>query len=240
LFFWDGRATSLEEQALMPVIDPIEMHNTWPEAITSLQNTGNYPGLFNDAFGTDIIDSILVSKALAQFERTLISGNSPYDKKIAGNPSTYSISEQELIIIGEGVFNSESKGGCFHCHGNKYSPLFYDNLFHNNGLDVFPTDSGQAAITGNIADMGKFKTPTVRNLLFTAPYMHDGRFNTIEEVVNHYNTGIKKSIFLDPEIHIDSNGGPLLTQYEVKALAFFLKTLTDSSFITNPDFQDPN
>lgn len=239
-FFWDGRSATLEEQALMPVIDPVEMHNTWPNAVASLQATDNYPILFKAAFGTDQIDSTLVAKALAQFERTMLSGNSPFDKFLRGEPTGYTEAEKNKMFIGYGIFTSEEKGDCFHCHGDEGNVLFTDNDFHNNGLDAMPADPGYAKVTGDPNDHGKFKTPSLRNLVFTAPYMHDGRFETLEQVINHYSIGLQHSPTIDPLMKNVDNGGVNLTPTEKDQLLFFLKSLTDSSFITNPAYQDPN
>ena len=134
--FWDGRANSLESQAFGPVVNPIEMHNTWPDAVASLQNDLLYPGLFKVAFGTELIDSILVSKALSQFERTLLSGNSPFDKYLRNQPTGMTEQEEFEMYQGFALFMDETKGDCFHCHGSDANPLWTDNIFHNNGLDT--------------------------------------------------------------------------------------------------------
>ncbi|MFK8036803.1 MAG: cytochrome-c peroxidase [Crocinitomicaceae bacterium] len=236
--FWDGRSKTLEEQALDPVTNPIEMHNTWEAAVAALQATTDYPLLFKAAFGTEIIDSLLVAKALAQFERTLISGNSPYDKYLRGEPTGYSPGDDFKMKAGYGIFIEESKGDCFHCHGDDFNVLFTDNMFHNNGLDVMPLDSGLAAITGDMSDMGQFKTPSIRNLIYTAPYMHDGRFETLEQVVEHYSAGLQPSPYIDPLMKNVDDGGVNLSSTEKEYLVFFLKSLSDESFITNPDFQE--
>lgn len=239
-FFWDGRSPTLEAQALDPVTNPIEMHHTWPGAVVALQATNKYPLLFKAAFGTDIIDSILVAKAIAQFERTLISGNSPFDKYLRGEPTGYSEVDKIKMVQGYGLFVSEDKGDCFHCHGDEFNTLFTDNIFHNNGLDAMPQDPGLASVTGDPNDHGLFKTPSIRNLLFTAPYMHDGRFKTIGQVVNHYSIGLESSPTIDPLMKNVGNGGVNLNPTERGQLIFFLESLSDSSFITNPDFQKPS
>ena len=233
-FFWDGRAYSLENQAFGPVTDPVEMHNTWPNAVAALQMSSEYPGLFEAAFGTSTIDSVLVAKAIAQFERTLISGDSKFDKYLRG----------ELVLSasefnGFNIFMSENGGDCFHCHGSAANPLWTDNLFHNNGLDLAPVDPGLAGVTGDPNDHGKFRTPSLRNLVFTAPYMHDGRFSTIDDVIEHYSSGVVVSPTIDPLMQHSSTGGVGLSAIEKQDLKAFLLTLTDSSFVTNPDFQAP-
>ena len=234
-FFWDGRAFSLENQALEPVKNPIEMHNTWIFAMESLQKNSEYPELFFNAFGTSKIDSMLVTNALAQFERTLISGNSRFDKHLQ-NKITLTDSE----LNGFDIFMSETKGDCFHCHGNANNPLWTDNIFHNNGLDAVFTDLGLGKITGDPADNGKFKTPSLRNLKFTAPYMHDGRFQTLDQVINHYSEGLVNSPTIDPLMKAVNRGGVQLSESEKIDLKNFLLSLSDDEFINNPEFNNPN
>jgi len=233
-FFWDGRAFSLEKQALIPVVDPIEMHGNWTENVLKLQNHADYPELFEKAFETSIIDSILVVKAIAQFERTLISANSIFDKHLLGE---ITLTPQELN--GFNIFMDETKGDCFHCHGNANNPLWTDNIFHNNGLDAIITDLGLGKFTGNPADNGKFKSPSIRNLKFTAPYMHDGRFATLDEVINHYSEGLQKSPTIDPLMKAVNNGGVQLSTSEKTDLKAFLLSLSDVEFINNSDFKKP-
>ena len=151
-FFWDGRSFSLEHQAFVPVTDPIEMKSTWQEVEQKLQQHSEYPNLFNQAFDTSTIDSTLVTKAIAQFERTLISSNSKFDKHLLGEAT---LTPDELN--GFNVFMDETKGDCFHCHGNDKNPLWTDNIFHNNGLDATITDLGLGAVTGDPADNGKIQ-----------------------------------------------------------------------------------
>ena len=234
-FNWHGSTTTLEEQAFGPVTDPREMQETWTNVVSKLQNDPNYPALFEAAFGTEVIDSQLVVKAIAQYERTLISGNSRVDKYVLEEvakidiPGENFLSEQELR--GLNLFMEEFKGDCFHCHGSEFNPLWTDNEFRNNGLDDQP-DSGLAIVTGRPSDLGKFKTPSLRNLVFTAPYMHDGRFNTLREVIDFYADQVKVN---------SPNISPLmknrvLDNQEREDLVAFLEALTDSSFVNNPDF----
>ena len=232
-FFWDGRVFSLEHQAFEPVTNPIEMHNTWEAAVTKLQQDNIYPDMFDAAFGTSTIDSTLVTKAIAQFERTLISANSKFDRHLMGEDI---LTPQELN--GFDVFMDETKGDCFHCHGNANNPLWTDNIFHNNGLDAVITDLGLGMVTGDPADNGKFKSPSLRNLEFTAPYMHDGRFNTLEEVINHYSEGLQNSPTIDPLMKKVVEGGVQLSDQDKADLKAFLLSLSDPSFISNPAFQN--
>ncbi|MFN4122146.1 MAG: cytochrome-c peroxidase [Flavobacteriales bacterium] len=231
-FFWDGRAMSLEEQALDPVPNPIEMNLPWLEAMQRLNTNTTYKQLFKKAFNTDFIDSLHVAKALAQFMRTMISSNSKFDKRMRFE-SNFTASEANGFVI----FNTE-KGDCFHCHNIDGGRLFTDNLPRNNGLDAVFTDLGVGAITGNPNDNGKFITPTLRNIALTAPYMHDGRFQTLEEVIEHYNNGGQPSATIDPLMKNVGEGLNLSAQDKADLVAF-LKTLTDTSFINNPKFRSP-
>jgi len=235
-YFWNGRAIGIEGQALGPVENPIEMNNTWPNAVATLQATSNYPDLFTQAFGTSTITKELVTKAIAQFERTMISGNSRFDQYLLGDTGALTTSE----INGFNVFMDEDRGDCFHCHGSEANPLWTDNIFHNNGLDTTFEDNGLGIVTGDPLDNGKFKSPSLRNLAYTAPYMHDGRFETLEEVINHYSEGLVYSETIDPLMKNIAQGGALLTEADKADLKAFLLSLSEPGFTTNPDFQDPN
>ncbi|MEZ7900867.1 MAG: cytochrome c peroxidase [Flavobacteriales bacterium] len=226
-FFWDGRANTLEVQAFEPVLNPIEMHDTWPNVVSKLQADESYPAMYLAAFSTSTIDSVLTSKALAQYERTLISGNSRFDKYLLRQ---INLTSSELN--GFGLFMDESGADCFHCHGDATNPLWTDNLFHNNGLDASFTDNGLGDITGSPSDNGKFKTPSLRNLAYTAPYMHDGRFKTLDEVIDHYSDSLVYSSTISPLLKHIPAGGVNLTIQEKGDLKAFLLTLTDSSFVT--------
>lgn len=231
--FWDGRRNSLEGQAHDPVTNPIEMANTWPVVVQRLQASSRYPDLFYKAFGTRTIDSHLVVKAIAQFERTLVSFNSRFDKYYhLGDTTVFSQQEKDGLSIFVG------KGMCNNCH--LMNALLTDREFRNNGLDLNPVDAGLMKFTGNEADRGKFKVPTLRNIAVTAPYMHDSRFTTLEQVVDFYSGNVHQG---SPNIdeHMPAFGTGLgLTAKEKADLVAFLKTLTDASFLNNPDFSDPN
>ena len=231
-YFWDGRALGLEHQALEPVTNPIELENpSWSDVEDRLNNHPEYPNLFNQAFGTSTITKDLVTKAIAQFERTLISGNSKFDKFLNGE-ATLTAQEQE----GLNVFMDEERGDCFHCHGNPNNPLWTDNQFHNNGLDATFTDLGLGAVTGNPNDNGKFRSPTLRNLAYTAPYMHDGRFLTLDDVIEHYSSGLQNSSTIDPLMKKVEQDGVQLSEEDKNNLKAFLLSLSDPSFINNPAF----
>jgi cytochrome c peroxidase len=233
-FFWDGSSFSLEHQAFNPVRNPTEMASIWKDVEQKLQSHSEYPTLFNQAFGTSKIDSTLVTKAIAQFERTLISSNSKFDKYLLGETT---LSTEELN--GFNVFMDENRGDCFHCHGSENNPLWTDNMFHNNGLDATITDLGLGAVTGDPADNGKFRSPSLRNLAFTAPYMHDGRFATLDEVINHYSEGLQNSPTIDPLMKKVTQGGVQLSPQDKANLKAFLLSLSDYEFINNLDFQKP-
>jgi cytochrome c peroxidase len=237
-YFWDGRAKSLEEQALGPVENPIEMHETWPNAVMELMTHAEYPGLFEKAFGTKVVTKELAAKAIAQFERTMISGNSSFDINYLVPKKTLDAIKNPQTSLERGMKIFYEKGDCWHCHGTVGDYLFTDRTFHNNGLDSVFNDKGQEAVTNNPIDKGKFKTPTLRNAEYTAPYMHDGRFKTLEEVIEHYNSGVKKSPTLDPNMKDLAKGLNLTTQ-EKTDLKQFLLSLTDQSFINNPNFKKP-
>ncbi|WP_348702810.1 cytochrome-c peroxidase [Tenacibaculum sp. 190524A02b] len=232
-FAWDGKELSLERQAFEPVRNKVEMHSKWKEVAKKLQNHNQYPLLFKQAFGTDKIDSTLVTKAIAQFERTLISANSKFDQYLLGKTQ---LTPEELN--GFNVFMDEDRGDCFHCHGSNSNPLWTDNKFHNNGLDETFSDLGFGNVTGDPNDNGKFRTPSIRNLAYTAPYMHDGRFATLEEVINHYSEGLKDSPTIDPLMKKASTGGVQLTDKDKADLKAFLLSLSDNNFINNPVFQE--
>lgn len=238
-FFWDGRAASLEAQALGPVPNPIEMHQHWTDAVAKLEADTAYPELFVKAFGVCSIDSLHVVMAIAQFERTMISGNSKFDK-VGRHEESFTASELNgFILFSRDKNNQTGEHGadCFHCHGSS-GGLFTDHLFHNNGIDSVFADVGREAITGNEFDRGKFKTPTLRNVELTAPYMHDGRFATLEDVIEHYNMGGHPSATLDPLMK-NVGVGLELTAEEKTDMVNFLKTLTDWDYINNPEFAEP-
>jgi cytochrome c peroxidase len=234
-FFWDGRAKTLEEQALVPIEDPTEMKSSVPQAIAKLQAHPEYPALFNKAFGSSVITPSNLGKAIAQFERTIISGDSKYDKVKKGL-ATFTEQEQEgFTIFSDG--NEITGGDCLHCH--VIGSTFSDFDFRNNGLDEVLTDLGKYNVTKVEDDKGKFKTPSLRNIALTGPYMHDGRFKTLDEVMQHYNLHFSlNSPNLDPVMSIQIQGR--LNKEKRDAVIAFMRTLTDSSLITNPAFSNPN
>lgn len=227
--FWDGRVNSLEQQATQPVPNPIEMHLEWSVAEERLRRHADYPDLFCAAFGDTAVSMDRVVKAIAQFERTFVSYNSKYDRMRRGE-DTFTPAEQ----AGFDMFRTEV-GDCFHCHDEV---LFSTRDFRHIGLDSVLVDPGRGAVTGQSADDGKFKAPTLRNIMVSAPYMHDGRFNTIREVIDHYNLGFFDGPDVDPLIRA-RNTRAALRDGQIDTLIIFFETLTDSVFLNNPDLSDP-
>ena len=244
-FFWDGRAATLEEQALQPVENPIEMADSWDNVEAKLQRHPMYQKKFREAFGIKNSKEItrdLAAKAIAQFERILISANSKFDRKIYQNdPDPFLFSDLETdgyFIYFDDLSNSQVAGHCAHCHDG--GPLLTSDDYFNNGiedvasLDDFP-DLGRGTVSGKRSDNGKFRAPTLRNIALTAPYMHDGRFQTLEQVIDHYNSG---GHFVE-NVNAQSIRPLHLSEYDKQALIAFLNTFTDTSFVNNPMFQNP-
>lgn len=231
-YFWDGRAVTLEEQVLIPVEDPIEMHEKWSNFMGEIRDDEYYETLFFEAFGVVGYDSTHAAKAMAQFLRTMISANSQYDKVLRGE-AIFTPTQQ----AGFDSFNALSGGDCFHCHGGI---LTTDHSFKNNGLDAFPLDSGRGEVTGIAADNFTFKVPTLRNIEFSGPYMHDGRFATLDEVITHYSTGVQHSSpNISPLMEFSAQGGVQLDPQEREELKAFLLMFSDTEFINNPKFRNP-
>lgn len=232
-FFWDGRAPSLRAQAMMPIQDHVEMDQTLEGAVSNLNARAEYPPLFEKAFGSKEITTEKIGLAVEQFVLTLTSFDSKFDRVLRGQEK-FTEQEQrgfELFMTEYEPRTGHYGADCFHCHGG---PLFSDHQFHNNGLDAeFGSDPGRYKFTKIDFDKGKFSTPSLRNVALTAPYMHDGRFKTLEEVVEHYSTGVKRSPTLDPNIAKHPDGGIHISTADKQALVAFLKTLTDPKFVKN-------
>ena len=249
-FFWNGRAASLEEQVLTPLQHPDEMAQDMGRLATQLAADAKYLMLFERAYGE--ISSGAIARALAAFERTLISSNSRYDQFLRGELTLEPQEElgRKLFMAHPDVKVSLRGANCVDCHSQFLtggSSARYDG-FSNNGLDDEEhLQPGLQAVTGNPAQRGLFKVPSLRNIALTAPYMHDGRFNTLEEVLDHYDSGIKNSSTLSPLIVEADNRGAAaagrislhLTAAEKAAIIAFLKTLTDRDFVTAEQFSDP-
>jgi cytochrome c peroxidase len=237
--FWDGRTNNIESQVFHPVRDAKEMNLNWHDAAKKISRSKFYQEKFKAVYTTKTIDSTLITNAIAQFERTLISYNAKYDKVI-NNKAKFTMAELEGLEL----LNDMTKGNCLHCHTTDANGLGTTAEYSNNGLDEVNDiksfkDIGLGGTTKNINDNGKFKIPSLRNLLFTAPYMHDGRFKTLEEVLDFYSDGIKKSPTLDSKMEFVHQGGSKLATHEKTKIILFLKTLSDSVFITSKEFSNP-
>jgi len=212
--FWDGRAASLEEQAKGPIANPIEMGMTHEGVVERIRGVAGYRPLFAKAFGSEAIDMDRMAKAIACFERTVLSGNAPYDRYRAGNKKAMSPAQ----VRGMNVFVNKAK--CDQCHEGANFTL---NSYHNLGVgaDKPEPDTGRYEVTKDSRDWGAFKTPTLREIEHTAPYMHDGSLKTLEDVVEYYNRGGTPNRNLDPAIK------PLhLTEQDKRDLVAFMKALS--------------
>ena len=223
-FMWDGGVNHLEVQPLNPITSPLEMDETLEHVVQKLQQTTDYPGLFERAFGTSKITGQFTLKALSQFVVMLKSSNSKYDQ-VVRKETTFNEQEQK----GYDLF----KKHCASCH---QEPLFTSDQFEYNGLAVDPTlnDFGRMKMTDRKEDSLRFKVPTLRNIQFTFPYMHDGRFKTLTEVVKHYNT-LSRNKLLQKELSKPMN----LSDIDWVDIVAFLKTLTDNEFLFNPKYGYP-
>lgn len=240
-FFWDGRAHLLRHQSLKPIQDELEMDETLANVVTKLSQNQSYKDQFMRAFGSEEITPDKMSLAMEQFMNTIVSNNSKYDQYLAGKTQLTPAEERgrKLFFKEYNPFFPDSSGAdCAHCHGGMN---FENDLYMNNGLDddASITDIGREKVTQNAGDKAKFKVPSLRNIALTPPYMHDGRFATLEEVVNHYNEGLKQSATLDPALQQTIAKGLLLDAQEKADLVAFLKTLTDVTLTTNPAYSNP-
>lgn len=239
--FWDGRAASVHEQALKPIQDPLEMNEKLENVVAKLQAKKEYRDQFVRAFGNDTITPERIGLAIEQFEFVMISNNSKYDRWKRGEVNLTDAEERgrQLFFTEFDPFGLKKGAECFHCHATFN---FTNNEYMNNGLDEESnqTDIGRMKVTNDPADKAKFKTPSLRNVALTAPYMHDGRFKTLEEVVDQYNLGVKNSPTVEFLMQYNLQPGGLgLSTQDKSDLVAFLKTLTDTEFLTNPAFKSP-
>ncbi len=220
-FFWDGGVNKLDDFPIHPIENPVEMDENIENVLAKLRKTSYFPGLFKKAFGTEEINQTRFLKALSQYMNGLISANSKYDKVIRKEGQVFTAEEQE----GYDLFLNK----CANCHKGEN---FTDQSYRNNGLPVDPklNDEGRFRISKVEADKYTFKVPNLRNVEATAPYMHDGRFTTLEEVLNHYSSGIVDSPTLDSKL----KKGIAMNAEEKRKIILFLKTLTDNQFLTDP------
>jgi cytochrome c peroxidase len=231
-FFWDGRAPRLRDQVLMPIKDPHEMNETPENVVRKLSVDPAYKKDFKSAFGSPGITVERMALALEQFLLTRISQQSRFDQALKKSGELTETEKRGLqLFVTEHAPERGLRGAdCFHCHGGM---LFTNHEFHDNGLPL-TDDKGRMDVTGNPADLGKFKTPSLRNVALRAPYMHDGSLATLEEVVEHYNSGVQRRPNLDPNLAKHPVGGLGLTDQEKRELVAFLRTLTDESFTAPP------
>ena len=240
-FFWDGRAHLLRDQALKPIQDPLEMNETLDNVVAKLSATETYRDQFTRAFGSDEITPEKMALAMEQFELSIVSNDSKYDRFLAGT-ETLTESEERGRLLFETEYNpffpDQSGADCAHCHGGAN---FENDQYMNNGLDTEAeiTDMGREKVTEDPADRAKFKVPSLRNVAVTPPYMHDGRFQTLEQVVNHYNEGIRESSTTDITLLNTKDTGLFLDDQDKQDLINFLKTLTDQTFLNNEEYKSP-
>lgn len=240
-FFWDGRAHLLRDQSLKPIEDELELNTSLELVVAKLQTGNVYKDQFKRAFGTEVISEDRISLALEQFMNSIVSNQSKYDKWIMGEASLTESEERgrQLYFTEYDQFFPEQSGAdCQHCHGGNN---FADNVYMNNGLDaeMHMEDDGRMEVTGSHMDKGKFKVPSLRNIELTAPYMHDGRFTTLEQVVDHYDHGIIDAPSLDPALRNTTYTGLRLTDQDKADLVAFLKTLTDETLATDERYSSP-
>ncbi|NNV54163.1 cytochrome-c peroxidase [Limnovirga soli] len=228
-FFWDGGVHNFDLVAFNPIQNPVEMDETVANVIVKLQQISAYKQQFKAAFGSEEITTQTFTKALSQFMLCMVSANSKYDQYVRKeNNITLTTDELDGLAL--------VKAKCSNCHA---TDLFTDGSFRNNGLSSsFEKDMGRYNVTLMPEDMGKFKVPTLRNLTYSTPYMHDGRFTTLEQVLNHYSSGVKATATLDSTLLNNGTTGIALSDGEKQHIIAFLKTLDDESFIRDKRFQE--
>lgn len=240
-FFWDGRANLLRDQAILPIQDPLEMNETLENVVEKLEESDIYPDQFTRAFGTQDITTERIGLALEQFMLSIVSYRSKYDRFLAGN-ATLTASEERGRLLFETPYNpaspATSGADCRRCHGG---PNFENDRYMNNGLDTDAeiTDVGREEVTMNPNDKAKFKVTSLRNIAVTPPYMHDGRFQTLEQVVDHYDHGIQPSATVNPALLNSMQTGLMLSEQDKVDLVNFMKTLTDQQYLSDERYTSP-
>lgn len=227
-FMWDGGVHHIELSALNAFVNPCEMANTLDNVVKTLNNKNPYSQLFKNAFGSTEINTQRIFKALTQFTGMMVSANSKYDK-YSRKENSGNFSKEELA--GYALFKQK----CNTCHTE---PLFTDNSFRSNGLELNPKDGGRVIITLATSDFGKFRVPSLRNIALTSPYMHNGNLSTLAQVLNHYNSGVKNHTNLDAKLKENGVLGIPLSAVEQQQIITFLNTLTDNEFIHDPKFAE--
>lgn len=227
-FFWDGGVTHVDFIPINAITNPNELDETLEHLVQKLQRHYSYPARFKAAFGKESVTSQQLLQSLAQFTTSMVSATSRYDQYVNGDAAA--LSAQEV----RGMSLVEAKCGA--CHT---APLFTNQQFANNGLDDTFKDGGRAIITESDTDLGKFRVPSLRNVELTDPYMHDGRFRTLDQVLTHYQTSVKTSATLDPALSENGSTGIAMTDEEKADIIAFLKSLTDRDFINDKRFSNP-
>lgn len=220
---WDGAVHNLELQPLAPITNAVEMDETLERVLDKLRADPAYPALFAAAFGSPEIDSQRLLRAMTQFMGTLISDHSRYDRYVAGDAAALDAQQQAGL--------ASFRAHCASCHAE---PLFTDYSYRDNGLDETPKDPGRARATGRDEDRGRFRVPSLRNVALTPPYMHDGRYDTLDQVLAHYASGIHASPGLDPALA----GGLALSADEQRAILAFLQALSDEDFVRDARYAE--
>lgn len=234
---WNGSVPSIEDDIYGVVVDPTEFASTPEKVVAAISKVPMYPPMFEAAFGTKEITMDRIAKAIAQFVRTQISHDSRFDKMLKGEVQ-FTTSERNGLVL----FTTEEGADCFHCHGAPGNPLMTTNLFYNNAKDSVFESNDRYSFTGVTADIGAYKATTLRNIELTGPYMHDGRFATLDDVIDFYSEGLVYSQYAHPLMHklVPPYGnGAMLNPQQKADLKAFLLTLTDTTFTHNPDLANP-
>jgi cytochrome c peroxidase len=229
-FMWDGSVTDLDKQPFIPITDHVEMDCSLDTIVTRLQSDKDYTLMFKKAFGSSKITEENVLKALSQFMLMCVSANSKYDKVMRHEQETFTADEE----AGYAIFKKD----CNSCHTE---PLFTDYSFRNNGFDIVtPKDKGRFDVTHDSSDLYKFKVPSLRNLAYTAPYMHNGQLYQFKSIIPQYRFYVRNNATLDTLLKHNGKLGFTMTNEEAAQLKAFLETLNDSSFVKNPDLAEPD
>ena len=239
-YLWNGSVPSIEADVLGTITAPDEFGSTYEKVEKAIRAVPMYPPMFKAAFGTEEVNVDRIAKAIAQFMRTQISSDSKFDRVLRGEDN-FTNEEQRGLVL----FTTEEGADCFHCHGAPGNPLMTTNLFYNNAKDVeadFDLDHDRYSVTGDSRDKGAYKATTLRNIELTGPYMHDGRYTTLDEVIDFYSEGLVYSNYVHPLMHKvfpPYGHGANLNPIQKADLKAFLLTLTDTVFINNPDLASP-
>lgn len=235
---WDAQAASLQERIEICLTAPDQLGADWSAVIPNLQQDSSYPLRFYAAFGDTVIQSQMLLQALEQFLLSIVSGNTPFDRMYSGEEFW-----DDEVFDGWQLFENLFGADCLHCHDQGIG-LFGDYTLRNNALDFAASytdfeDPGLGGWTGDSADYGKFRAPSLRNIALTAPYMHDGRFESLDAVIEHYSSGLQNSAFVDPLMEFAAAGGVGLDELEKQELKAFLESLSDPNLLSNPAYSDP-